>query len=167
MGETKKGRSKQASTSQAPPPQPEEHNEPAPPPQPEPHNAPTSVQPTAAFDFASYAQWQHESNLHTWNMLSATNRVNTYFQQSQYLMQQQAGYPPEVMEQFMTPTAFQAYVNWHVDTPNPYGWGEYFAGNENMAGDDAGEEDMERDDPTRVHSATSTRSDDGSDDMFG
>jgi len=37
-----------------------------------------------------------------------------------------------------------------------------------MAGDDAGEEDMERDDPTRVHSVTSTRSDDdGSDDMFG
>jgi len=38
-----------------------------------------------------------------------------------------------------------------------------------VAEDDAGEEDMERDDPTRVHSATSTRSDedDGSDDMRG
>jgi len=40
-------------------------------------------------------------------MLAATNRANTYFQQSQYLMQQQAGYPPEIMEQFMTPQAFQ------------------------------------------------------------
>jgi len=101
-------------------------------------------------------------------MLSATNRANTYFQQSQYLMQQQAGYPPEVMEQFMTPTAFQAYVNWPVDTPNPYGGGGYFAGNDVAGDDDAGEEDMERDDPTRVHNATSTRSDDdGSDDMFG
>ena len=100
--------------------------------------------------------------MHTWNMLSATNRANTYFQQSQYLMQQQAGYPPEVMAQFMTPTAFQAYVNWPVDTPNPYGGGgANFAGN--MAGDD-----MERDeDPTQVHSATSTQSgDDGSDDWL-
>ena len=105
--------------------------------------------------------------MHTWNMLSATNRANTYFQQSQYLMQQQAGYPPEVMAQFMTPTAFQAYVNWPVDTPNPYGGGgANFAGN--MAGDDdAGEDDMERDDPAQVHSATSTRSgDDGSDDWL-
>ena len=108
--------------------------------------------------------------MHTWNMLSATNRANTYFQQSQYLMQQQAGYPPEVMAQFMTPTAFQAYVNWPVDTPNPYGGGGVsFAGND-MAGDDddAGEDDMERDDDlTQVHSATSTRSgDDGSDDWL-
>jgi len=47
MGETKKGKSKQASSSQAPPPQPEQHNEPAP------------IPPTAAFNFASYAQWQH------------------------------------------------------------------------------------------------------------
>ena len=53
--------------------------------------------------------------MHTWNMLSTTNRANTYFQQSQYLMQQQVGYPPEVMAQFMTPTAFQAYVNWPVE----------------------------------------------------
>ena len=51
--------------------------------------------------------------------------------------------------------------------PNPYEGGEYFAGNENVAGDDAGEEDMERDDLTRVNNATSTRSDDGFDDMFG
>jgi len=144
------------------------HHEPAPPPQPEPHSAPASVQPPAAFDFARYAQWQHESNLHTWNMLSATNRANTYFQQSQYLMQQQAGYPLEVMAQFMTPTAFQAYVNWHVDTPNPYGGGGHFAGNDMAGDDDVGEEDMERDHPTRVHSATSTRSDDdGSDDWLG
>jgi len=68
----------------------------------------------------------------------------------------------------MTPTAFQAYVNWPVDTPNPYGGGgANFAGN--MAGDDdIGEDDMERDDnPTQVHSATSTRSgDDGSDDWL-
>jgi len=58
-------------------------------------------------------------------------------------------------------------VNWPVDMPNPYEGGEYFAGNENVAGDDAGEEDMERDDLTRVNNATSTRSDDGFDDMFG
>jgi hypothetical protein len=96
MGETKKdkGKDKQASSSQAPQPQPE----------PEPFQIPL----TAAFDFASYAQWQHDSNMHTWNMLAATNRANTYFQQSQYLMQQQARYPPEIMEQFMTPPAFQA-----------------------------------------------------------
>ena len=102
-------------------------------------------------------------------MLSATNRANTYFQQSQYLMQQQAGYPLEVMEQFMTPTAFQAYVNWPEDMPNAYGGGGSYAGNENMAKDNADEEGMERDDLALVHNATSTRSDedDGSDDMFG
>jgi len=88
MGETKKSKTKQASTSRAHPPPPEDHHEAAPPQQPEPHDAPASVQPTAVFDFATYAQWQHESNMHTWNMLLATNRANTYFQQSQYLMQQ-------------------------------------------------------------------------------
>jgi len=69
----------------------------------------------------------------------------------------------------MTPTAFQAYVNWPEDTPNPYGGGGFYAGNENMAEDNPGEEGMEQDDPTHVHSATSTRSDedDGSDDMRG
>jgi len=166
VGETKKNKTKQASTSRTHPP--EDHHETAPPQQPEPHDAPASVDPTAVFDFATYAQWQHESNMHTWNMLSATNRANTYFQQSQYVMQQQAGYPPEVMAQFMTLTAFQSYVNWPMDTPNPYGGGgANFAGN--MAGDDdAGGDDMERDDdPTQVHSATSTRSgDDGSDDWL-
>jgi len=107
--------------------------------------------------------------MHTWNLLAATNRANTYFQQSQYLMQQHAGYPPEVMEQFMTPQAFQAHVAWPEDTPNPYGGGGFFAKNENMAEDNAGEEDMEQADPTHVHSATSTRGndDDGSDDMRG
>jgi len=81
-------------------------------------------------------------------------------------MQQQAGYPLEVMAQFMTPTAFQAYVNWPVDTPNPYGGGGHFAGNDEAVDDDAGEDDM--DDLMRVHSATSTRSsDDGSDDWLG
>jgi len=89
-------------------------------------------------------------------------------------MQQQAGYPPEIMELFMTPTAFQAYVNWPEDTPNAYGGGEFYAGNEdeNVAEDVGGnvnEEGMEQDDPTHVHSATSTRGDDddGSDDMHG
>jgi len=72
MGETKKdkGKGKQASSSQAPPPQPEQQNEPLP------------IPPNVTFDFAGYAQRQHESNMHTWNMLSATNRANTYFQQS-------------------------------------------------------------------------------------
>jgi len=157
MGEAKKGKGKPASSSRAPPPQPEQQNE------------PTPIPPNAPFDFASYAQWQHESNMHTWNMLSATNRANTYFQQSQYLMQQQVGYPLEIMEQFMTPTAFQAYVNWPEDTPNAYGGGGFYAGNENMAEDNAEEEGMEQDDPTLVHSATSTGSDedDGFDDMRG
>jgi len=47
MGETKKdkGKGKQASSSQAPPPQFE------------PQNEPFQIQPTAAFDFASYANW--------------------------------------------------------------------------------------------------------------
>ena len=99
MGETKKGKSSHASSSRQPQSQ-------APPPQPEPFQIP----PTAAFDFASYAQWQHQSNVHTWDLLAATNRANTYFQQSQYLMQQHTGYPPDIMEQFMNPQAFQAHV---------------------------------------------------------
>ena len=152
MGETKedKGKGKQASSSQAPPSQPEQQNE------------PTPIPPNATFDFASYAQWQHESNMHTWNMLPATNRAHTYFQQSQYLMQQQVGYPPEIMEQFMTLTAFQAYVNWPEDDPNAYGGGEFYAGNEdeNMAEDVGGnvnEEGMEQDDPTHVHNDLHSR----------
>jgi len=53
MGEAKKGKGKPASSSRAPPPQPEQQNE------------PTPIPPNAPFDFASYAQWQHESNMHT------------------------------------------------------------------------------------------------------
>ena len=84
MGETKKGRSKQASASRAPPPQPEEHNEPAPPPQLEPHNVPASVQPPVAFDFARYAQWQHESNLHTWYSGDESSRWDERCLQTRY-----------------------------------------------------------------------------------
>ncbi|KEH27961.1 hypothetical protein MTR_5g454250 [Medicago truncatula] len=60
LGETKKdkGKGKQASSSQVPHPHPG----------PEPFQTPS----TAAFDFASYAQWQHQSNMHTWNMLAVT-----------------------------------------------------------------------------------------------
>jgi hypothetical protein len=153
MGESKKdnGKGKQASSSRAPPPQEE----------------PMPFQPTTAFDFASYVQWQHQSNMHTWNMLAAQNRANTYFQQSQFLMQQQSGYPPEIMDQFMTPPAFQTYVNWPEGMPGPYGEGESYAGQDvNMAEDDGadGNEDVgdDRDDPANVPSATSTH--DGSDD---
>lgn len=56
-------------------------------------------------------------------MLEATNRANTYFQHSQYLMQQQAGYPPELMSQFMTPEAYQAHVSWPEGRPDAYGGG--------------------------------------------
>ena len=150
MGESKKdkGKGKQASSSQAPPPQEE----------------PMPFQPTAAFDFASYVQWQHQSNMHTWNMLTAQNRANTYFQQSQYVMQQQVGYPQEVMDQFMTPQAFQNYVNWPEGMPGPYGGVGDFAGHENatMGEDVGGDEDDDRDDPANVPSATSSH--DGSDD---
>jgi len=72
MGETKKGKSSRASSSRQPQSQP--------PSQTKQQNEPTLIPPNATFDFASYAQWEHESNRHTWNMLSATNRANTYFQ---------------------------------------------------------------------------------------
>jgi hypothetical protein len=141
MGETKKakGKGKQASSSRTPQ---------SAGPIPFPTNAP--------FDFVSYAQWQHQSNMHTWEMLAATNRANTYFQQSQYVMQQQSGYPQEVMDQFMTPQAFQTYVNWPGDIPGPYGGGGFYAGDvAEDVGDGCGnEEDLDRDDPDRVPSAT-------------
>jgi len=60
------------------------------------------------------------------------------------------------MEQFITPQDFQAHVAWPEDRPNPYGGGGYYAGDEDMAEDNGGDEDMERDDPTNVHSANST-----------
>ncbi|AES78770.2 hypothetical protein MTR_7g045330 [Medicago truncatula] len=151
MSDPKKEKGKQASSSQAPHPHPG----------PEPFQTPS----TTAFDFASFAQWQHQSNVPTWNMLAATNRANTYFQQSQYLMQQQAGYPLEVMGQFMTPPAFQAYVNWPEDMPGPYGGGGFYAGNDEVAEEDNGdgnEKGSDQDDPDRVPSATSTQN--GSDD---
>ena len=93
-------------------------------------------------------------------MLAATNLENMYFQQSQYLMQQQAGYPLVIMAQFMAPPAFQEYVAWPEDRPGPYGGGGFYAGNEeeNIAGyfgGDVNEEGMEQDDPANVHSATS------------
>jgi len=69
MGKTKKGdKGKCASSSQAPPPQSE------------PHFAPPQDPRIAAFDFPSYAQWQYQCNTHTWNLLEATNRANTYIQ---------------------------------------------------------------------------------------
>lgn len=80
-------------------------------------------------------------------------------------MQQQHGYPPEIMDQFKAPPAFQEYVNWPEDMPKPYGGGNFFAGQEdaNMEEDIGGVGDGDdRDDPDRVPSATSTH--DGSDD---
>ena len=145
MGQTKKG----ASSSRGP----------QPPPQPEPEPQPgMPTEPLASFDMASYVQWQYQCQTHTWDMLAATNRANTYFQQSQYVMQQQAGYPPEVMAQFMTPQAFQSYVAWPEDRPNPYGGGGAYGATtgeneDEMVGSDG-------DDPTRVPSATAGSEDD-------
>jgi len=75
MGETKKGKSRCASSSRQPQSQ-------APSSQPEPQTEPFQIPPIVAFDLASYAQWQHQSNVHTWDLLAATNKANTYFQQS-------------------------------------------------------------------------------------
>jgi hypothetical protein len=137
-----KGKSKKASSSQAPP-----------------------SQPTADFDFASYAQWQHQSNMHNWRMLEATNRANMYFQQSQYLMQQQSGYHSEIMDQFMTPPA--SYVNWPEGMPGPYGGGGDFAGHEDANMEEDVGDGNEQDDPELVHSATSTHHGSDDDDMQG
>jgi hypothetical protein len=157
-----KGKGRKASSSRAPPSEPQE--------------GPIPFPPAAGHDFASYVQWQHQNNLHTWKMLAAGNRATMYFQQSQYLMQQQSNYPPEIMAQFMTPPAFREYIDWPEDTPNAFGGAEFNAGGdggdenmaeddgENMADDDGGdgseEENNEQDDPENVPSATSDRSDD-------
>jgi len=139
LGQKKKHKGKGAASSREPQTQP--------PPQLEPH-----IEPLAAFDMASYAQWQYQCNTQTWDMLAATNCANTYFQQSQYLMQQQAGYPLEIMEQFMTPQAFQTHVAWPEVRPNPYGRGGAFGA------EDENEDVMEysdTDDPDKVPSETS------------
>jgi hypothetical protein len=61
-------------------------------------------------------------------------------------------------------------VNWPADTPNPYGGGGFYAGeDENMAedvGGDGNEEGNEQDDPANVYSATSTHNG-SNDDMQG
>ncbi|AES78397.1 hypothetical protein MTR_7g029850 [Medicago truncatula] len=143
MSDPKPEKGKQASSSQAHHPQSGS----------EPFQMPT----TTAFDFASYTQWQYQCHTHTWNMLEATNRANTYLQQSQYLVQQQAGYPPEVMSQFMTPEAFQAHVSWPEGRPDPYGGGGSSFG---TLSDDILMGDSDRDDPDRVPSATGGSDDD-------
>ncbi|AES78120.1 hypothetical protein MTR_7g024810 [Medicago truncatula] len=143
MSDPKPEKGKQTSSSQAHHPQSGS----------EPFQMPT----TTAFDFASYTQWQYQCHTHTWNMLEATNRANTYLQQSQYLVQQQAGYPPEVMSQFMTPEAFQAHVSWPEGRPDPYGGGGSSFG---TLSDDILMGDSDRDDPDRVPSATGGSDDD-------
>ncbi|AES69465.1 hypothetical protein MTR_3g030280 [Medicago truncatula] len=151
MSDPKPDKGKQASSSGAPPPRPQPSSE------PQPHFPPHLDPHTAAFDFASFAQWQYQCHTHTWNMLDATNRANTYLQQSQYVMQQQAGYPPEVMSQFMTPEAYQAHVSWPEGRPDPYGGGGSSFG---MLSDDILMGDSDRDDPDRVPSATGGSDDD-------
>lgn len=161
-----KGKGKKASSSRAP--------------TSEPNEGPIPFPPAAGFDFSSYVQWQHENNVLNFNMMSAIHKENMYLQQSQYLMQQQSSYPPEIMAQFMTPTAFQEYANWPEDTPKPFGGAEFHAGgngaDENMAEDegDGNEEEMlveddgegseegndDQNDPANVPSATSDGSDD-------
>jgi hypothetical protein len=153
MGQSKKdkGKGKQASSSRAPPSQSE------------PQDAPFPFPPAAGFDFASYVQWQHENNVLNYNMMSAIHRENLYFQQSQYIMQQQHGYPPEIMDQFMAPPAFQEYVNWPEDTPKPFGGGEDFRGQDDANMEDIG--GLGDDDPANVPSATSTPHGSDDDDM--
>jgi hypothetical protein len=102
--------------------------------------------------------------------MEAGNRANTYLQQSLYQMQQQAGYPPEVMNQFLTPVAYQAHVAWPGARPNAFGGdgaahgSEVRAEGEGEEGQgDGSNENFDQDDPSRVFSANTTRSDDGSD----
>jgi len=73
-------------------------------------------------------------------------------------MQQQTGYPPEVMAQIMTPDAYQAHVAWPEGMPDAFGGGGFYG-----AGSDDGDnlmEDSDRDDPERVPSATGGSDDD-------
>jgi len=67
MGQTKKNKGKGASSSRGPQTQPEPETDPP-------------TKPLAAFDMASYTQWQYQCQGHTWDMLAATNHANTYFQ---------------------------------------------------------------------------------------
>jgi len=72
-------------------------------------------------------------------------------------MQQHLEYPPEVMQQFMTPQAFQTHVAWPKVRPNPYGGGgAYGAFSEN---EDV-KVDSDKDDPDRVPSTTAGSDDD-------
>jgi hypothetical protein len=157
-GKKKRDTGSHASTSQAiPPPQP----------QPEPHAEPQQF-PPQAFDFPAYAQWQYQCHTHTWDLMEAGNRANTYLQQSLYQMQQQAGYPPEVMNQFLTPVAYQAHVAWPGVRPNAFGGDGAARGIDERAEGEEGQgdgsnENFDQDDPSRVFSANTTRSDDGSD----
>lgn len=149
FGNTKKDASKgkQPSTSQTQPP-------------PQSHLPPQFQQPpppqSGPFDMAAYAQWQYQCNMHTWRMLEASNRADLYFQQAQYEMQQQQGYPPEVMDRFMTPPAFKDYLSWPEGMPDAFGGAE-------SSDDDILMGDSDRDDPDKVPNA-STDSNDGDDD---
>jgi hypothetical protein len=155
--EKKTKKDSQASTSQAAVPPPEPQLEPQPEPQPF---------PPPAFDFPAYAQWQYQCHTHTWDLMEAGNRANTHIQQSLYQLHQQAGYPPEVMSQFLTPEAYQAHVAWPEVRPNAFG-GDGARGMDDKAeGEEAqghgSNEDLDEDDPNRGFSANTSRSDNDS-----
>jgi hypothetical protein len=103
--------------------------------------------------------------MHTWRMLEAGNRADLYFQQAQYEMQQQQGYPPEVMDHFMTPPAFKAYLSWPEGMPDAFGGAGSSFGS---LDDDILMGDYDRDDPDKVPSASgdSNDGDDGDDGEF-
>jgi hypothetical protein len=73
------------------------------------------------------------------------------------------GYPPEIMDQFMAPPAFQEYANWPEDTPKPFGGGGDFRGQDDANMEDIG--GLGDDDPANVPSATSTPHGSDDDDM--
>jgi hypothetical protein len=96
--------------------------------------------------------------------MEAGNRANTHIQQSLYQLHQQAGYPPEVMSQFLTPEAYQAHVAWPEVRPNAFG-GDGARGMDDKAeGEEAqgygSNEDLDDDDLTQVFSANTSRSKD-------
>jgi hypothetical protein len=101
-------------------------------------------------------------------MMEAGNRANTHLQQSLYQLHQHAGYPPEVMSQILTPEAYQAHVAWPGVRPNAFGGDGAARGIDERAEGEEGQgdgsnENFDQDDPSRVFSANTTRSDDGSD----
>jgi hypothetical protein len=144
----------------------------APQPHPEPQHGPLPIPNTAAVDFPSYVQWQHQCHTYTWDHNEALNRSNNALHQSIYNAQMHLG---DANYSMMTPEEFHAIVNWPGVMPHLYGWGGAYAGTEERnedeeeaQGDDDDDSDgdgaVDLDDPDRVHNANTTNS--GSDDDF-